>query len=67
MSDSGREHFDIRRQRNDVEIVFFFTALVQKFYQVRTTPYEAVYDKNHKLVETFAKIPEIGDLVKAVK
>jgi len=44
-----------------------YTYLVQKFYQVRTTPYEAVYDKNHKLVETFAKIPEISDLVKAVK
>ncbi len=44
-----------------------YTYLVQRFYQVRTTPYEAVYDKKHKLVETFAKIPEMKDLVKAVK
>lgn len=44
-----------------------YTYLVQKFYQVRTTPYEAIYDKKHNLVQTFAKIPEIKDLVKAVK
>lgn len=44
-----------------------YTYVVQKFYQVRTTPYEAVYDKKHKLVETFAKIPDVKDLVKAVK
>lgn len=44
-----------------------YTYVVQKFYQVRTTPYEAVYNKNHKLVETFAKIPDVKDLVKAVK
>ncbi|MGI4749461.1 MAG: TlpA family protein disulfide reductase [Janthinobacterium lividum] len=44
-----------------------YTYVVQKFYQVRNTPYFAVYDKNHKLVETFAKIPEVKDLVKAVK
>lgn len=44
-----------------------YTYLVQKFYQVSTTPYEAIYNKNHKLVETFAKIPDVKDLVKAVK
>lgn len=44
-----------------------YTYVVQKFYQVRTTPYEAVYNKNHQLTETFAKIPEIEDLAKAVK
>jgi len=44
-----------------------YTYLVQKFYQVRTTPYEAVYDKTHQLTATFAKIPEVGDLVKAIK
>lgn len=44
-----------------------YTYVVQKFYQVATTPYEAVYDKNHKLVKTFAKIPEIGDLIKTIK
>lgn len=44
-----------------------YTYLVQKFYQVSTTPYEAVYNKQHKLVQTFAKIPDIKDLVMAVK
>ena len=44
-----------------------YTYFVQKFYQVRNTPYEAVYDKKHRLVETFAKIPDVKDLVKAVK
>ena len=44
-----------------------YTYVVQKFYQVATTPYEAVYDKKHNLVKTFAKIPEVEELVKAVK
>lgn len=44
-----------------------YTYLMQKFYQIKTTPYFAVYNKNHKLVETFAKIPDVKDLIKAVK
>ena len=44
-----------------------YTYLVQKFYQVQTTPFEAIYNKNHQLVKTFAKIPEVEDLIKAVK
>lgn len=43
-----------------------YTYLVQKFYQVSTTPYEAIYDKNHQLVQTFAKIPDVKDLIKAI-
>lgn len=44
-----------------------YTYVVQKFYQVRTTPYEAVYNKQHQLVQTFAKIPEMEDLISAAK
>ncbi len=43
-----------------------YTYVVQKFYQISTTPYEAIYDKNHKLVKTFAKIPDVKDLIKAI-
>lgn len=41
--------------------------VVQRFYQVATTPYEAIYNKNHQLVKVFPKIPEVEDLVKALK
>jgi thiol-disulfide isomerase/thioredoxin len=44
-----------------------YTYVVQKFYQVLTTPYEAVYDKSHQLVKVFPKIPDVDDLVKAIK
>ncbi len=59
--------YQLKKYPNIVVGTEGYTYNIQKFYQVRTTPYEAVYDKKHKLVETFAKIPEVEDLVKAVK
>jgi thiol-disulfide isomerase/thioredoxin len=44
-----------------------YTYVVQRYYRVRTTPYIAVYDKNGKLSQTFDKVPEMKDLVAAVK
>ena len=44
-----------------------YTYVVQKYYRVRTTPYIAVYDKKGKLSKTFDKVPEMKDLVAAVK
>jgi len=44
-----------------------YTLTVQKYYQVKTTPYIAVYTKGGKLVQAFDKTPTINDLVTAVK
>ncbi len=43
------------------------TYLVQKYYQVVTTPYVAVYDKKGKLAKAFPKSPSVDELIAAVK
>jgi thioredoxin-related protein len=44
-----------------------YTYLVQKFYQAKTTPYIALYDKNKKLIRAFDKAPNIDELIEAFK
>ena len=44
-----------------------YTYTVQRFYQLKHTPFVAVYDKNGKLVQTFEKQPEASDLLTAIK
>jgi len=44
-----------------------YTYLVQQFYQVRTTPYIALYDKKHKLTKFYDKAPPIDELAETVK
>ena len=45
-----------------------YTYVVQRYYQVGTTPYIAIYDKKGKLSKTYTKPPEkIEELVAAVK
>ena len=41
--------------------------VVQRYYQVANTPYIAIYDHKGKLVQTFAKVPKMEDLIAAVK
>jgi len=43
------------------------TYKVQQFYQVKTTPYIALYDKNDKLVKAYDKAPTIDELATEVK
>ena len=40
---------------------------LQRYYQVATTPYIAVYDKKGKLVKAFEKAPKPEELLDAVK
>lgn len=44
-----------------------YTYTVQKYYQLKTTPYIAIYGKDGHLVQAFEKVPKIPDLVAAVK
>ncbi len=44
-----------------------YTYLVQQYYQVKTTPYIAIYDKNFKMTQGYDKPPKIEDLIAAVK
>jgi hypothetical protein len=41
--------------------------VVQKYYQVKTTPYIAVYDRKGNLVKAFEKAPTIDTLIATVK
>jgi len=40
---------------------------VQRYFQVETTPYIAIYDRKGKLVKAFDKAPKTEELVAAVK
>lgn len=44
-----------------------YTYAVQKFYQIKTTPYIAIYDKKGILAKTFEKAPTMDDLMGEVK
>ncbi|WP_295655114.1 hypothetical protein [uncultured Mucilaginibacter sp.] len=44
-----------------------YALTVQKYYQVKTTPYIAIYTKGGKLVQAFEKAPKIGDLIDVIK
>lgn len=40
---------------------------VQKYYQITSTPYVAVYNKGGQLVQAFSKVPKVPELIEAVK
>jgi thiol-disulfide isomerase/thioredoxin len=44
-----------------------YTYTVQRFYQLKHTPFVALYDKTGKLVQSFEKQPEASDLLAAIK
>ncbi len=44
-----------------------YGLLVQKYYQVKTTPYIAVYSKSGKPVQSFKSAPKIADVMAAIK
>jgi thioredoxin-related protein len=41
--------------------------LVQRFFNIETTPYIAIYNKAGKLVQGFSKEPDIDDVIVAIK
>jgi thiol-disulfide isomerase/thioredoxin len=59
--------FDLKRYPNITLGTEGRTYVVQRFYQVTTTPYIAFYDKNEKLTKAFDKAPKIEDLVAEAK
>lgn len=44
-----------------------YTYTVQRFYQLKHTPFVAIYGKNGQLVQSFEKQPEASDLLTAIK
>jgi hypothetical protein len=59
--------FDLKKYPNITVGTEGYTYLVQKYYQVKTTPYIALYDRNGKMTQGFDKPPAIDDLAAAVQ
>ena len=59
--------FDLKKYPNITVGTEGYTYVVQKYYQIKTTPYIALYDKKGKLVKTYEKAPKVDDLVAEVK
>ena len=59
--------FDLAKYPNIIVGTEGHTYVVQRYYQVRTTPYIAIYDRKGKLVKAFEKAPTIPELIAAVK
>jgi thiol-disulfide isomerase/thioredoxin len=59
--------FDLKKYPNFTVGTEGYTYVVQRYYQVATTPYIAIYDKYHKLSQAYTKPPKIEELVAAVK
>jgi thioredoxin-related protein len=59
--------FDLKKYPNFTVGTEGYTYVVQRFYQVRTTPYIALYDKSHKLVKYFDKAPKADEIADAAK
>ena len=59
--------FDLAKWPNWTVGTEGYTYVVQKYYQVKTTPYIALYDKKGKLAKTYEKAPKVEELAAEVK
>ena len=58
--------FDLAKYPNFTVGTEGYTYVVQRYFDVHTTPYIALYDKNHKLVQAWDKAPAVDTLVHEV-
>jgi len=59
--------FDLKKYPNFTVGTEGYTYVVQKYFDVHTTPYIALYDKNRKLVKAWDKAPSVDTLVNEVR
>jgi thioredoxin-related protein len=59
--------FDLAKYPNVTVGTEGHTYVVQRYYQVKTTPYIAIYDSKGKLVKAFDKVPSMDELIATVK
>jgi len=59
--------FDLKKYPNFTVGTEGYTYVVQKYFDVHTTPYIALYDKNRKLVKAWDKAPSVDTLVSEVR
>lgn len=44
-----------------------YDLMVMKYFQIKTTPFIAIYNRNGKMVQYFDKVPKVEDITAAVK
>ncbi|MDN5285646.1 MAG: hypothetical protein JWR38_1920 [Mucilaginibacter sp.] len=59
--------FDLAKYHNITIGTEGYTYLVQKYYQIKNTPYIAIYNRNGKLEKAYDKVPTIPVLMSTVK
>lgn len=59
--------FDLAKYQNITVGTEAHTYVVQRYYQVTTTPYIAIYDRKGKLVKGYDKAPTFDELITAVQ
>ena len=59
--------FDLAKYHNLTVGTEGHTYMVQQYYQVKTTPYIAIYDHKGKLLKAFEKAPTVDTLIATVK
>ena len=59
--------FDLKKYPNFTVGTEGYSLKVQRYYNVHTTPYIALYDKNGKLVKAYEKAPTVDTLLAEVK
>ncbi|HVV54501.1 MAG TPA: thioredoxin fold domain-containing protein [Mucilaginibacter sp.] len=67
MIQNFRRDFDLAKYHNVTIGTEGHTYVVQRYYQVRMTPYIAIYDKKGKLVKAYEQAPTMNELVATVK
>ena len=59
--------FDLAKYPNIIVGTEGRSYVVQRYYQVKTTPYIAIYDRKGKLVTAYDKAPTMSELIATVK
>lgn len=59
--------FDLAKYPNITVGTEGHSYIVQRYYQVASTPYIAIYDRKGKLVKGFEKAPTMAELIATVK
>jgi len=59
--------YDLKKHSNFTVGTEGYSMVVQRYYDVHSTPYIALYDKNHKLVKSWDKAPSADELADEAK
>ena len=62
-----KRDFDLAKYHNITIGTEGYTYVVQRYYNVKTTPYIAIYDKTGKLFQAYDKVPKIPVLMETIK